>query len=68
MGTHQPTENEKRLHSAAFEPWRKTGEAVDDGECLIGAEGVKYLSAKNASVDIVSRHQTAYTEFLANET
>lgn len=57
-----------RLHSASCAPWRKTGKAVDDGECLIGAKGVKYLMAKNASVDIVSRHQTAYKEFLASET
>lgn len=68
VGAHQPRKNGVRLHSASFAPWRKTGKAVDGRHCLIGAKGAKYLADKNASVDIVSRHQTAYKEFLASET
>lgn len=66
VGTHQPTKNGKRLHGAAFEPWRKTGEAVDAGACVAKAEGVKYLSAYTAST-MVTGHQTTYLEFLASE-
>ena len=66
--THQPSINGKRVHSAAFEPWKKKiGEAVDDGECLVGTEGVKYLSYKNAST-MVTANQTAFQEYLASET
>jgi len=67
VGTHQPIKNGKRVHSAAFEPWKKIGKAVDDGECLVGKEGVKYLSYKTAST-MVAANQTAFQEYLASET
>jgi len=67
VGTHQLRENAARSHGLSFAPWRKTGKAVEDGKCLVGAEGVKYLTEKNAS-GILSRHQPAYKEFLASET
>lgn len=66
VGTHQPTKNGGRTHSAAFEPWRATEEGVEGGECLVEVEGVKYMSAYTAST-AVTGHQPAYLEFLASE-
>lgn len=59
VGTHQPCEDGSRVHPASFEPWRRIGEAVEEGECLVGAEGVTYLSAKTASREYVARHRDA---------